>query len=232
MAGIMEMNEIENNKTNIPGITSEGEGTDTKLKSEGYFNQRFGSKELNGKAWIRFINNVKRMVRGSVEYKMFCALCREEFDMSNCKFFGQIDDRDGKVKIEIHHAILGIHEIIEIIVESMIQKGPITTMLVAHEVMKAHFNLSIPVVSLSETAHELVHSGDLQVHMNQTSGDIVEFLRRYKDGFTPELLLKVMDFIENSEDKFDPSILERTEITNRNDLTVDDVIDALMQVIQ
>jgi hypothetical protein len=75
----------------------------------------------------------------------------------------------------------------------------ITTLSVAHEVMKAHFAGMVPTVSLSETVHQLVHSGEINIHVRQVHGDVVALLRTYHRGVAAEHILKIRKALEVSK---------------------------------
>jgi len=113
-------------------------------------------------------------------------------------FLSNIEE-DEKVNIEMHHSPFTIHEIIEIIVEHMIAEKPITTMMVCHEVMKAHFNGMVGIVPLSETVHQLVHAGKINIDIRQTYGDTFKFLKTYSKGVREEHLKKLKMILDASE---------------------------------
>jgi len=221
----------------LHNITSVETADGPELHSEGgFYVQSFFSKELSGKDWLRFVNSVKGMIRSSIEYKLFISGCKIDLDLNNCSFLGNIIGED-KVDIEIHHCPLTLHDIIEIVADHMLSQGDtITTMTVAHEVLAAHFMGLVGILPLSETIHDLVHSGKVTVSMSQIYGNVGGFLRAYVGGIDEETLSKILLAIELSKrgELVPEGTLEFSTPEVRVDgepLTLDDVIAALTEAI-
>jgi len=207
------------------------------LRSEGgMYVQPFFSRELSGKDWTRFVNNVKQSIRSSIEYKLFVSTCKTDLGLNNCSFLGNVVGED-RVEIELHHSPLTLHETVEIVADSMLARGKgITTMRVAHEVMAAHFAGLVGVVPLSETVHELVHAGKVSVHVGQVYGRVGDFLRVYEAGVDEEHLSKVLMAVELSRrgELMGEGLLEPGDPPDRREgepLRLDDVIAALASAV-
>jgi hypothetical protein len=162
----------------------------------GFFVQPMFVRRVPSRDWDRFIKCVKTLVRTSPEYRAFIARCKTVEGMSTCAFMPGVTDQDAT--IEMHHAILGLHDVAEMVADHMSADSGITSMSVAHEVLRAHFAGMVPVVALSETVHQLVHTGEVAIHVRQVHGDLVALLRTYHRGVTAEHILKVRRALEAS----------------------------------
>ena len=159
------------------------------------FVQPLFTRRVPGREWGRFVSCVKRLVRTSPEYKKFVGYCKSEWGMNRCSFLGDVTDDDG-AEVEVHHAVLSLHDVVEIVADHIMSGGVgVTTLTVAHEVLRAHFAGLIPVAPLSRTAHQLVHSGQLAVHAGMLRGDLVGFLKTFNKGITAEHAAKVRDAV-------------------------------------
>jgi len=166
----------------------------------GWYVQPLFYRRIPNKDWNRFINCTKALIRNSPEYKTFVSKCKN-MGMIQCSFLHNVEDENAT--IEIHHAILGLHDICEIVTDHISCETGVTSMLIAHEVLKAHFNNMIAVVALSKTVHQLVHAGKVHIHIHQIYGDILSFLKTYYRGVKTEHILKLKRAIDNSkENKF------------------------------
>lgn len=219
--------------TGLDHITTEYNGEEEidnieVVSDGGYFIQPMYTKEFNADNWQKFIKNVKSLVRSSLEYKHWVGLVKHEQGLRNCAFLGRIDDDDAKV--EIHHAIFTIHDVIEIIADHLIKEQPLTTPLLCHEVIRAHINNLVMVVPLSETIHELVHAGKINISIEQVYGNPLKFFKMFKNGITQEHINKLRLAIELSKRKLHKDdLLEikelKNEIENDEDsINKDDII--------
>jgi len=185
------------------------------------------TEDLSTKTWKKFLTNCKSLVRSSIEYKKFIGDCKRRENGNYCAFLGNISEED--VTIEIHHSPFTIHEIIEIIANHMICEKPIMSLLLCHEVMNAHFNNLVGVVPLSETIHQLVHAGKINISIYQIYGDILEFIKRYKNGITLEHLEKVQLFLELSKEELhEENLLKVNQVNNEYLAKTDNIIKKLI----
>jgi hypothetical protein len=203
---------MEKNTENATGLDHikfvEDEEGEPELQTDGFFVQPMASKDLNQSDFNRFVKSVKSSVRASYEYKRFIGYLKHQVNLTRCSFLNKVDDE--KATVEIHHAPFTIHDVIEIIIDHMLSIGPITTLSICNEVMQAHFMGLVGVVPLSETVHQLVHSGKIKLHPNQIYGDIPGFLERYNEGVKDIHKEKLREFLKVTEIKemHDPRLFE------------------------
>ena len=88
-------------------------------------------------------------------------------------------------------------DICSIATDHMLEDGEkVTTFSVAREVLNAHELGLIQGTMLTETNHELVHAGKMFVHMNQCIGDLMGFIKRYKNGFKRDHLYMLEEYFK------------------------------------
>jgi hypothetical protein len=160
-------------------------------------------KDMDSKEYVRLVNSCKSLIRSSPEYKAFIAHCKADLGLTNCSFLPGVSSEDAEV--EIHHAVLGLQEIVEIVLDHLMAEGRGTTsMIVCHEVMSAHFRGEVCVVPLSETVHNLVHAGKVIVPVGMVHGNLLPLLKRFKNGIRPEHVSKIRAAYELSEQELTP----------------------------
>lgn len=159
------------------------------------------------KSFKKYIESIKKSVRGSFEYHQLIGYLREYMDMNQCAFYMNVNNIDTtKIHIEIHHEPLSLHDICLIVYNKRVAYNePLDEEYVAKEVMYLHYNLMVGLIPLAETVHQLVHAQYLFVPTTAVLGKYREFVERYKPYMLPEQI-EVLDKIEaatevyNSED--------------------------------
>lgn len=136
-----------------------------------------------------FINKVKKLVRGSMEYKDYILFLRENMDMDSCAFFNQVTSNvsnnadNKKIKIEVHHEPFTIDDIVATVLEKAIDEGTtIDPQDIAEEVMRLHYNNQVGLIPLSITIHEVVHSGTKKIiiPLYMCYGEYTKFIEAYE----------------------------------------------------
>lgn len=166
----------ENDKGNVILISPEGD----KLK---FYKTK---KDLADQvAFERFVSACEKGVRSDPRYTAYKASLLEQ-GFNRCAFYGKIDTN--KVTLEMHHGpMFNLFEIISIITDHMLSEwNLVCTMDVVDEVLTAHELKLVQTIMLTETAHQMVHDGDIFTHYHQAFGDIMGFIKRYKNGFKKE----------------------------------------------
>lgn len=141
-----------------------------------------------------FINYAVRQFRRCAEYKTYKSFLMS-LGFGQCQVLGNITDEDAD--IELHHNILGIHDIALMITEHVLNTvGMICTMDLIQLLILEHNANRIPIVFLSETAHEMYTvdpNGYIPPEM--TFGKFWELLQRYRFGITLEIAYKMINYI-------------------------------------
>ena len=164
---------------------------------------------------FKYITTIEKMCRASMEYRDLIEFLRVNMGMNFCSFFHNVsrDKASGshnRIRIEIHHEPFTLYDITAIILNNRIDSGEPTDMLsICDEVMQCHYEGIVGLLPLSQTVHELVHSGKLFVPLQFIDEGFNEFYNRYNitiknmDGLSDMLAAKVRlskQFAENREE--------------------------------
>lgn len=131
-----------------------------------------------------FINAVKKIVRGSKEYKDYISFLREFLDMDQCAFFGKIGAGTQRVKIEVHHEPFTLEDYTTIVIRKQLDEGiELDDLEVAKEVMRLHYQNMVGLIPLSKTIHQVVHSDAHKVIVPtyMVYGNFYKFFDEYYD---------------------------------------------------
>lgn len=164
--------------------------------------------------FIAFVKATEQMIRTSKFYARYIKYIKEDIGLNFCQVMSNIkqEEEGENVKIEMHHGpILTLFDYVSIVTDYLLYHNKkITTYTVADIVLEEHFNNNVQIVMLSETAHELVHDGDVFINYKQGFGNLEAFLKKYRDGISDDQISKINKYIELSEkyDSFDKHVLD------------------------
>ena len=161
----------------------------------------YGYKSSSEKT--KFINRMKRYIRTSMEYRDYIAFLRDNIGMDACAFFNNISKSNGKrVRIEVHHEPLRLHDLVAIVIEKYEQEGiPLNDMMISEEVMKLHYRNQVGLIPLSKTLHQVVHKSDkLVIPAYMIYGDYNQFVKEYGDYMDEFQIGKIEKMIEVTKD--------------------------------
>ena len=149
------------------------------------------------KDYAKYIKDLERFVRQTLEYKNMVQYLREYMNMKSCAFLPNVtNEYTPKIRIEIHHSPITLYEICTTIVKKRMALGECLNIeAVAYEVLYIHYCLMVGLIPLSETVHELVHSQYIYVPANRVYGYYRAFVNQYREYIEPELLDK-LDMVE------------------------------------
>lgn len=188
---------------NIPVIDSDN----SQYKLLYYKNREYFD---NYESYVRFIKEVEKLVRSNDRYKKYINYLKTEVQMNHCQVLKDIDDEDAT--IELHHGpIFTLFMDCAIILEYFIMKDwKISTFRVADAVLNEHQKNRIQCMMVSTTIHELIHSGKIFIHYKQAYGDVVAFIKKYRDAISKEYKEKINQYVDRCllEDSNDFSVLE------------------------
>ena len=151
----------------------------------------------------KFIEQTKRIIRSSKEYKDYIRFLKENMDMNRCAFFSNVrQTRENKIQIEIHHEPFTLDDIVRIVIERQLDEGkPLNSLDIADEVMELHYNDEVGLVPLSATIHEVIHSENqkISIPLNLCYGNYKKFVEDYQDYIEDDLLTKLEKKIEKTK---------------------------------
>ena len=145
------------------------------------------------KDFKKYINDVKKTVRNSLEYRQLIQYLRNYMGMNTDSFFENINNIENpKVKIEIHHTPYSLEDIATTVFNKRVFYGEdLDIEETAKEVMYIHYFLMVGLIPLSSTVHELVHNNLLFIPTTNVLGNYKEFEENYKYWIPEEVAEKV-----------------------------------------
>lgn len=149
------------------------------------------------KDYPKYIQDIEKIVRASMEYREFINYLRTYMNMNKCSFFKDVSNIDTfKIKIEIHHHPFTLYDIVVTIFNKRaFYNESLEVEMVAKEAMYVHYFLMIGLIPLAETVHELVHEQLLFIPLDKVMGNYEEFKETYKE-FVPEECLDKLKYLD------------------------------------
>lgn len=145
------------------------------------------------KEFKKYIAEIKKTARASLEYKTLINYIKNYMDMNQCSFLKDVTSNgtNNKIKIHIHHSPITMEEICVIVYNKReFYMESLEVEQVAKEVLYLHYLLYVGLIPLSETPHELVHSGYLFIPNDKVFGRYNDFLERYGQWIPDEMKAK------------------------------------------
>ena len=155
----------------------------------------FDEKDFN-----KYLQDIERIIRSSIQYREFINYLREYMDMNKCSFFENVSNINSyKIKIHIHHHPLTLYDIVVIVYNkrSFFEES-LEAEMVAKEAMYIHYFMMVGLIPLSETVHDLVHDQLIFIPLDKVMGNWEEFLDTYSDFIPTETLEKIERYKRNT----------------------------------
>lgn len=206
---MLDPDSIQIQNSNLPDII--------KIKQVPTFDIQIYNLE-DDKEYDTYVKDVEKEVRKSFEYRRFIKYLRENMDMNKCSFLKGVSNEETiDIKIEIHHYPFTLRDICEIVIRKRsYYNEPLFLQMTAKEVMILHYKLMIGLIPLSETVHELVHSGRLFIPVDHVMGRYQIFVEVYKPFCSPEqleTLERIEKYTEENSSILDTTILEQNNVS-------------------
>lgn len=152
----------------------------------------------------KYFFDIERICRNSRSYKRYIDYLREHVSMVKCSFYKNINNIDTySIRIHIHHTPLTLFDIVNVIFNKRLaMREPLSVNLVAKEVMYVHYKMMVGLIPLSETVHELVHTGFLFIPTDKVFGKYKEFVQSYGQ-YIPGDLLSTLESAEEYTKAYD-----------------------------
>ena len=164
----------------------------------------------------RFIKNVERLVRSSLEYREWLSFVKDTLGMQACLFTGETDDETGD--IEIHHHPLTLYDIVQAVCDTYIMKDKeFCTFDIAQEVIDLHFKLKVGFVPMLRSLHKKFHNGFLDIPIELVHGDYRYILDNYYIRDSVAEKVAKYESIKLGDDKFKYSWSKDNYIFNVED---------------
>jgi len=166
----------------------------------------------------KLIEQVKKAIRSSMEYRDYVQYLKENVDMDSCAFFKNVtsnskeNNENKKVKIEIHHEPFTLEDYVSVVLDKYIEEGrEIDALDIAEEVMELHYNNEVGLIPLSKTIHQIVHNtGKVPIPLYMCYGNYTQFLRDYNvdDDLLDKLKRKMDQTNQLTAESFDALMKE------------------------
>lgn len=128
-------------------------------------------------SYKKFLTNCERLVRGSIEYKLWRNYITDVLNVTSCMVTKEtmID-----CTIEIHHHIPTLFQLVKAIVnKKMDENQEFSTFDICLETIEMHFMNKIGYLALISSMHEKLHNGHLEVPVSFMKGDYNYFMSNY-----------------------------------------------------
>lgn len=172
---------------------------------------------LDEKDFKHYITDIEKIIRSSIEYRLFVNYLREYMNMNKCSFFQNVSNEEStKIRIHLHHSPLTLYDIVRTVYEKRMFYGEsLEVEMVAKEVMYVHYFLMVGIIPLSETVHELVHDQLIFIPMDRVLGNYEEFLDTYKEWIPEDVNEKLAMYRHETltcNDSYNMAILQQKPI--------------------
>lgn len=138
---------------------------------------------------------IEKQIRGSHEYRAYVKYLKEELDLTKCALLPSIDVKATPVSLEFHHFPYTLFDITGIVGRSMVGEAgddaSVSTLDIAERVMREHFENHVGLVPLTETLHQMAHSGAVSIPFDKINGNFRAFSERYRDFIEPDFLDRI-----------------------------------------
>jgi hypothetical protein len=147
--------------------------------------------------YIKFIKNVEKLVRGSIEYKLYKGYIIDVLRNSSCFITNESMD---ECSIEVHHHIPSLFMLVKSVINKEIAEDKtFSTFDIALETMKLHFLNKVGYVILVTSMHEKLHNGFLNVPLSLVKGDYKYFIDNYSKYLDEEDLNQITERLAINE---------------------------------
>ncbi len=157
------------------------------------------------KSFERYTKACKSYIRKSREYRGLMQFIKFDMDNGNkCMFLQNVEQQRGsKIKIEMHHVVCTITDIIKTVIRKLVYQGlPVNQEVIGHIVMRLHYEGIIGIVPLCTTMHKLIHCEDSTLFIpiqNTFFGKPIKFYEEYQEFMDDKLVKKVEQYLTMSQ---------------------------------
>jgi len=124
----------------------------------------------------KFVNTTKAIVRRSSEYCEWVKFIKFTVGYNFCQITEESQD---DLTVDLHHYPIALEHIVESVLNAKILRGRVTSLDIAKEVVKLHYDNHVGYVLLISSLHEKFHNGKLSIPLNMVHGDYTYILNNY-----------------------------------------------------
>ena len=184
------------------------------------------------KDFKKYIIQIKRVIRGSFEYRRYIKFLKDNLDMTECAIYQKVNSNEGySISIEIHHQPFTLEDIILTVYNKRVAGvEDLSVEAVADEVMRLHYEGLIGLIPVSKTIHELIHNNHIFIPLDKVFGLYHNFYERYKQFMNIELLELYDKNVEVSKNCEDIILSQRDLLAiNRVNIKIVDEVDESLE---
>jgi hypothetical protein len=131
----------------------------------------------NETEYNKFVKNCEKLVRGSLEYKLWHNYITDVLGINVCALTNEINSEVG---IEIHHQIPSLFILVKALVNKRLENHEtFSTFDISLETIELHFQNRVGYIPLISAMHEKLHAGFLKIPIELVKGDYNYFLNEY-----------------------------------------------------
>jgi hypothetical protein len=162
-----------------PSRKIESDEENSELFSDGYpFRLPLRIKNFeNETEFIKFSKNCEKLLRGSLEYKLWRSYILDVLQENICVV---TQERMDEVSVEVHHHIPSLFTLMKVLVNKKIEaEEAFSTFDICQDAIKIHFDNKVGYLVLITSMHEKVHNGYLNIPTSLIRGDYNFFIANY-----------------------------------------------------
>jgi len=151
----------------------------------------------NDSEYNKFIKSVERMVRASLEYRLWKSYLIDVLGMTTCVI---TDENLAELSLEVHHHVPSLYIIVKGILNEAIENDEFFCSYdIATRVMEIHFKNQLGYVMMISSMHEKYHNGFLDLPIDYVKGNYMEFINNYTQYLDDEDLDNINNLLQTKE---------------------------------
>jgi len=127
--------------------------------------------------YMKFIRNVERHVRNSIEYRLWKNYIIDVLGVTCCMV---TEERMDQCSVEVHHHVPSLFVLVKALVNEKIEKEEeFSSFDIALDAIEIHFQNQVGYVTLVKSIHEKFHNGFLKIPSSLIRGNYQAFMESY-----------------------------------------------------
>lgn len=127
--------------------------------------------------YIKFIKNCEKLLRGSLEYKLWRNYITDVLQIQTCAI---TEERRDQCTTDIHHHPVSLYVIIKSLINEKLEKEePFCSFDICTKAIELHFQNHVGFINLLSSIHEKFHNGFLNIPRSLIMGNYNAYLEEY-----------------------------------------------------
>lgn len=157
------------------------------------------------KEYKKYIANIKRLVRSSMEYKDLVSHIKNNYFNNT----SGINSYEVDVKCELHHLPFTMEDIIELVYcYNKDNNKSIDLIDMTRDILELHFNGLVGLYNLTRTEHAMIHNNTLFIPVQCLYGNIYEFVKIFEHYMT-EYQKEIIDIYFQMSNELNGNIMNK-----------------------